>query len=89
MGAWTSALYGRVTISSEVTSTSMVHIYEDFPAGTWRLYRSVLPGTQFSGDRPGNKLKFEIPGSELIEARQVPGGFELRFEGASLMVRVG
>lgn len=88
MGDWTKSLYGRISVSSAPASTEMVHIYEDFPAGTWRLYRSVLPGAEVSGDRPGNKLKFEVPGRDLIAATQVPGGFELSFDGASIVIRV-
>jgi hypothetical protein len=87
MGVWTSSLYGRITVTSDAASTSMVHIYEDFPAGTWRLYRSVLPGTEMTGERPGNRLKFEVPGRELLSATQVSGGTDLHFEGVSLSIR--
>lgn len=89
MGAWTNSLYGRISVTSDASSTAMVHIYEDFPAGTWRLYRSVLPGAEVTGDRPGNRLKFEVPGRELLSAVQVPGGFDLQFEGVSLTIRNG
>lgn len=87
MGVWTSSLYGRISVKSSATSTSMVHIYEDFPAGTWRLYRSVLPGAEVTGDRPGNRLKFEAPDRDLLSASQVPGGYDVHFEGVCLEIR--
>lgn len=66
----------------------MVHIYEDFPAGTWRLFRSVLPGAGIAFDRPGNRLKFEVPDRELIAATNVQGGYDLQFDGAQVVVRI-
>lgn len=66
----------------------MVHVYEDFPAGTWRLYRSVLPGMEVTGDRPGNKVKFEVPERDLLSVNPIRGGFDLTFDGVSVTIKV-
>ena len=88
MGSWTTSLFGRISVATDPASTEMVHIYEDFPPGTWRLYRSVLPGTETTGDRPGNRLKFEVPGRDLISASQVRGAIDLQFDGVRVTVKV-
>lgn len=88
MGNWTTSLYGRVTIACEGESAAMVHIYEDFPIGTWRLYRSILPGSEVVGERPGNKLRFEVPDRDFIAANQVAGGIDLHFEGVRVTIRM-
>lgn len=88
MGQWVKTLFGKISVSSDASGDSMVHIYEEFPAGSWRLYRSVLPGAELVSERAGNKLRFELPGRELISVHEAHGAYTLVFDGAKLTIKV-